>query len=112
MREIWGDAVVSQFKVSATPKCKWFIDYFVKSVDLYVQFDGEFWHGHLHSFVQIQELAKTQRIFRSIMKNVKKDNAQDIWFAKNGMRLIRISECDLTDKPALVSKLLLSVKEI
>lgn len=72
---------------------KWAIDFYVKSIDTYVQFDGDYWHGLDRPISVIKEF-KTKRD-RQIYYKWCVDRKQDVWFKTNMMKLIRISHSDL-----------------
>lgn len=67
----------------------WPIDFYVKSIDTYVQFDGEYWHGLDRPLEQIMQF-KTPRD-RTIFRKYHIDREQDVWFTAFGKRLIRIT---------------------
>ena len=57
----------------------WFIDGYVASLDLYVQFDGVYWHSR--------------------PERVAIDKAQDAWFVENEMKLTRITDVEWRKNP-------------
>lgn len=72
----------------------WPIDFYVKSIDVWIQVDGVYWHGldrpleeHIKSGSPRSE---------SIIGKWHVDRAQEHWFAKHNMKLLRI-----TDKESL-----------
>lgn len=69
---------------------KWPIDFYVKSIDTYVQFDGEYWHGLDRSLEEIMRF-KTPRD-RTILLKYQIDRRQDEWFHKNNLKLIRVTD--------------------
>lgn len=69
---------------------KWPIDFHVKSIDTYVQFDGEYWHGLDRPLEEIMKF-KTPRD-QTIMRKFQIDREQDVWFAENSLRLIRVTD--------------------
>lgn len=66
---------------------RWLMDFYVKSINTYVQVDGEYWHGLDRP---IEECNVTQR------KKFNKDRDQDKWFASNeninNFKLFRITD--------------------
>jgi hypothetical protein len=66
----------------------WFIDFRVG--DVYVQFDGEYWHGLDRSIEVIRESTKKRDCF--IAKRYDEDRSQDAWFMSRGLKLIRITD--------------------
>lgn len=68
----------------------WPIDFYVKSVDTYVQFDGEYWHGLDRSLDEIRQF-KTPRD-KTILRKYEIDREQERWFVENNMKLVRITD--------------------
>lgn len=69
---------------------RWLIDFYVKSIDTYIQFDGVYWHGLDRP---IEEIAK-HRTKRDVQIHKKwlTDREQDEHFKSRGLRLIRITD--------------------
>lgn len=61
----------------------WLIDFYVKSIDTYVQSDGVYWHGLDRAYNELHPDAQ---------KTYDHDRQQDQWFVNNGRRLIRITD--------------------
>ena len=72
----------------------WSIDFYIKSIDTYVQFDGKFYHWigrpveDLHRL--ITETGKPT--YQVVLKTVNRDIEQVKWFAENGLKLVRVIE--------------------
>jgi len=79
------DNVIRQFEINSWP-----IDFYVKSIDMYVQFDGEYWHGLNRSLEEILRF-KTPRD-KTIHCKYQIDRRQDVWFKSTNRRLIRITD--------------------
>lgn len=74
---------------------KWAIDFHVKSIDTYVQYDS-YWHGYdlkgnLRDLNEVAEFKTKQDVM--IHKKIISDQKQNEWFHDNGMKLVRII-CD------------------
>lgn len=69
---------------------KWPIDFHVKSIDTYVQFDGEYWHGLDRPIEEIM-LFKTSRD-KTILRKFQIDREQDAWCAENSLRFVRVTD--------------------
>jgi len=83
---------------------RWPIDFYVKSIDTYVQYDS-YWHGFKNGVLRdINEVAegKTNRDVQ-IHRKMLTDIAQREYFVKQGMRLVRIQ--NLTAKQITVDAL-------
>ena len=81
------DDVVRQVTIPGT---RWAIDFYVKSIDTYIQFDGAYWHG-LDRPIEIIAEHMTKRD-TLIHKKWLTDREQDEWFAQRNQRLIRITD--------------------
>ena len=68
----------------------WIVDFYVKHIEVYVQFDGVYWHGLDRDITKIAE-HKTKRDV-GIHKKWKSDRRQDEWFIKNNKNLVRFNE--------------------
>ena len=69
---------------------RWPIDFYVKSVDAYIQFDGVYWHG-LDRTVEELALLKTKRDI-NIYSRRHTDSEQNAWFKTNNLKLVRITD--------------------
>lgn len=68
----------------------WSIDFFIKSIDTYVQFDGVYWHGLNRPLENIR--SSTAPRDRVILKTHERDQEQNVWFAAHAMRLVRVTD--------------------
>src|SRR5690606_106068 len=59
------------------------IDFYVKSIDTYVQLDGEYWHGLSQPYDKLTGIPKQQ---------FDRDRLCDKHFVKNGLTMIRITD--------------------
>jgi len=75
----------------------WHIDFYLPKYDIFIQFDGEYWHGHLNT---IEELKKTKQGL-TILETKKRDIKQN----KLIKNLIRI-----TDREFKKNKLILYLR--
>ncbi len=65
------------------------IDFYVPSVNAYVQVDGEFYHG----------LTERALEYDFVRRNYERDRQQDKWFKENNLKLVRLAEktvCDIS----------------
>jgi len=68
----------------------WPIDFYVKSIDAYIQFDGVYWHGLDRSLAEIKKFrTETDRV---IYKKWLTDHQQNDFFRINQMKLFRVSD--------------------
>jgi hypothetical protein len=69
---------------------RWTVDFYVKSIDAYIQLDGVYWHGLDRQIEIIKEFksSKDRRIFQTF----KKDREQDLWAKTNNVKLYRITD--------------------
>ena len=82
------------------------VDFYIKSIDTYVQFDGKYWHG-LDRPIEVLEASNTERD-KSILSTYKRDLRQNEKFLSENMRLIRIMEVEF--KNALKQNLLSEIE--
>ena len=59
---------------------------------VYVEFDGEHWHGLKVSVDELQKLAVASQQFKIIYENYKRDRIKDKWFKENNLTLVRITD--------------------
>lgn len=70
----------------------WSIDFYVKSIDTYIQFDGVYWHGLNHDINDLMKCDTLQK--QGIYKAWCQDKIQNEWFKQNNKNLIRITDQD------------------
>jgi len=77
------------------PECtkQWMIDFHVKSLDLYIQLDGVYWHG-LDRPIDVIAEGLTKRDVQIYHKYLT-DRAQDEWFRTRGLKLLRLTDVQL-----------------
>lgn len=68
---------------------RWPIDFYVKSIDTYIQYDGVYWHGLNRKIKELKSSDKPRD--KNIYKKWLIDREQDQWFVDNELRLVRIS---------------------
>ena len=70
--------------------CNWSIDFYIKSINTYIQFDGMYWHGLDRPIEEIKKFKSKQdvTIYGSYLRDIK----QDEYFKENNLRLIRITD--------------------
>ena len=76
---------------------RWPIDFYIKSIDTYVQLDGVYWHGLDRPIEAIAE-HRTKRDVQ-IHKKWLIDRQQVEWFASRGLRLVRITDQEFKADP-------------
>ncbi len=88
----FGELLRVQFGEVKHQKCVngWPIDFYIASIDTYVQFDGVYWHG-LDRPIEAIRASKLVRD-QAIAKKWDTDRKQDAWFAANGKRLVRVTD--------------------
>lgn len=79
--------VERQAKPSGT---NWPIDFYVKPINVWLQVDGVYWHG-LDRPIEEHIRSGSPRS-ASIVGKWHVDRAQDTWFAKHSMRLVRVTD--------------------
>ena len=76
---------------------RWSIDFYVKAIDTYVQFDGAYWHALDRPIEQIAEHSTVRDAI--IHKKWLTDREQDAWFHEHGFRLVRITDVEFKADP-------------
>jgi len=79
----------------------WCIDMHVKSVDLYIQVDGVYYHGLDRPLNTIVESNKS--LDKTILATRERDKRQNDWFEENGLRLFRITDKQILDDKQLTT---------
>lgn len=96
------DALCSYFGKDDVERCviinNWEIDFFIKSLDVYVQFDGVYWHGLDRDIDKIVEYKSPRD--RVIYNTWLRDREQNEWFEKSCIRLVRITDKYFKDNPS------------
>lgn len=68
----------------------WPIDFYIEDLDLYVQFDGVYWHGLDRPLSEIAKHKTPRDVI--IHRKHKTDREQDSWFAQHGLKLVRVTD--------------------
>lgn len=71
---------------------KWPIDAYIPAIDTYVQFDGVYWHGLDRPIESIERSTRPRD--KVIYRRWLSDHAQNEWFAKHDLRLVRITDVE------------------
>ena len=71
---------------------RWPIDFYIKSINTYVQLDGVYWHG-LDRPIEVVAEYRTKRDVQ-IHKKWLTDRRQDEWFAERQLKLVRLTDVD------------------
>ena len=85
------DLVETQVEIN-----NWWMDFFIPSINTYVQFDGDYWHGLNVSLNELLESDKPQN--RVIAGTKIRDAQREQWFAQQGLRLVRVRESEFKKK--------------
>lgn len=72
------------------PKTHWVIDFYVKDINIWIQVDGIYWHGLDRPLNEIKASSKQRD--QKIVRTLESDHRQNVWFAENGMKLLRITD--------------------
>lgn len=76
---------------------RWSIDFYVNSIDTYVQFDGAYWHGLDRRIDEIAEHRTKRDIV--IEETFNRDKRQVAWFLQNDLRLVRVTDAEFKADP-------------
>ena len=87
--EFGANDVMQQLSVNCS-----LIDFYVKSINIYVQFDGVYWHGLDRTVKELNE-SKSPRD-KVILDTKRRDFEQNDFFERNKMTLVRVLEKPLS----------------
>lgn len=75
---------------------RWHIDFYIRSIDVYVQFDGVYWHGLNRSIEEIRKFkyARDVQIYRGLAKT----QQQNEWFKSQDLKLVRITDAEYREQ--------------
>lgn len=86
----------------------WPIDFYIKSIDVFIQFDGVYWHGLDRPLSEIKKFrTQTDRI---IYKKWLTDHHQNDYFYKQKMRLFRFTDTQFSLNLPLLKQVLYELK--
>lgn len=89
---LWkDDEMCRQKEITISHKKIWLIDFYIIPCDLYIQFDGVFWHSDSH-LKNLLSSHPNSHIAKAIKRNIKKDEKQNAWFKKKNLNLLRITD--------------------
>lgn len=77
-------------KVQQLIERKWSVDFYVVSIDVWISFDGVYWHGLDRSIDEIKKSSKPRD--KAIYEKWLKDRELDEYMIKNHMKLVRITD--------------------
>jgi hypothetical protein len=90
------EVLCSRFGIDDVKRSSWVarhsIDFYVKSIDTYIEFDGIYWHGLNRPIEKIAEhrTAQDVRIHRKFLR----DRELDLWFTEHDWKLVRITDME------------------
>ena len=71
----------------------WIIDAYVPSLDVYIEYDGIYWHGVGKDTEELKALSENgNKVAKMQLSAHRKKKFQDSWFRKNNKKLFRINE--------------------
>lgn len=79
---------------------QWSIDFYVSTIDTYIQCDGVYWHGLDRSFEEIAQ-HKT-KCDKQIHKKMLTDIEQGRYFEEHNLKLVRITDIELYANPTIL----------
>jgi hypothetical protein len=79
----------------------WALDFYIISLDLYVRFNGDYFHGRNFSVEELIALAENREKingkvsqYRKIAETKQLDKIKDIWFKENNLKMVVVWETD------------------
>jgi hypothetical protein len=95
-----NDDIITQKKV---PEHQWCIDFYIRSINTWIQVDGVYWHGLDRPIETIRESNGKQA--QAIYHKWCGDQRQNIWFAEHNMKLLRFTDKEVLAMTELPSSL-------
>lgn len=86
LKNLFGDENVEQHVLFNN----WNIDFYIRSYDVYIQFDGVYWHGLDRPYDIIAQIKNRRDTY--ILKTIERDRKQNQWFVQNNKILVRITD--------------------
>jgi hypothetical protein len=71
----------------------WSIDFYLKTNNIYIQFDGVFWHGLDRPIAEIRQSLRP--VDQQIVRKWETDRAQENWFDVQRLCLVRVTDVEL-----------------
>lgn len=71
------------------------IDFFIESIETYIQFDGVYWHG-LDRPIEVIAQMKTKHD-QEIYERRYRDQEQNDWFEAQGLKLVRVTDIEFDE---------------
>jgi len=88
------------------PVKNWSIDFYISELDIYVQYNGSYFHGLDRPIEQIKQSCKQrdENIYKTYIRDVERFN----YFEENNIKLVVVSDIDVKNLTSseLVSKIL------
>ena len=73
----------------------WSIDFYVKSIDLYVEYNGSFWHGKKYNAEEIKrKINNNSKIYKSILNRIISDKNKITYFANKNLDILFVEDLD------------------
>lgn len=91
---VFKDSLELEREYQIFNKKSWFIDFYSKKFDIYIQFDGSYWHGLYKSEEEIQKEVEISGKNRRVLNHIFNDRKQNEYFNVNNLKLYRISDID------------------
>lgn len=92
LREHFGE-VEHQVPIFYREGAFWLVDFRLAASNVYVQFDGVYWHGLEKTREELIERARSGDAVAAMqLKARQRDHYQDAWFKHSGLTLVRIRE--------------------
>lgn len=90
VNELGENDVIRQCKV-----LRQWVDFYIKSLDLYIQCDGVYWHGKNRKLatIKLQKTTQDKKIYNQILR----DRKLNKYMKKNNMKLVRITDDEINE---------------
>lgn len=84
--------VQTRVRFPNAPNNRWIIDFYISDINVYVQFDGVYWHGLDRSFEDLQTSQSSRD--KKILEKYMTDRRQDEWTQQNKIKLCRVTDIE------------------
>ena len=80
----------------------WSIDFYIKSIDSYIQFDGVYWHGLNRPLEEIKKSLNPRD--KTILGTIERDRKREEWFKENNLTLIRVTDIEFKNNKNILDE--------
>lgn len=105
--DVFGASDIERQRCIKSDDEAWYIDFYVASINLHIQFDGAYWHGLDRPLNVIHLLTNCRDV--AILRAYERDRRQDRWFFEKGLKLVRVVDVNFKQRGKLMIEELVKV---